>query len=69
MSNVLVLEVYGDEVPGDVNAPLSEAELGRIEKFVADFRAGRYGVTNDPAELKPETEAQCRIYRKELVEA
>ena len=43
----LFLEIDTDE--GE-DAPLSEIELGRVEKAVAHVRDGKYKVTDDPEE-------------------
>lgn len=71
MSNALIIEIRGAGIADDVNAPLSEDELARVEKFIDDYRAGDFGTTSDPAERDREAAGKSTVwaYRKALVEA
>jgi hypothetical protein len=60
----LFIEVDTDEAE---DAPLSEAELARVEKAVAFVRNGEFRTTGDPAERDKWLEDQTGVvfYRKE----
>lgn len=49
MANILHLTLRGVS-PDDVDAPLTEEELGKLEAFIAKVRTGEFKVTDDPAQ-------------------
>ena len=66
---ILVCEVAGSAVgsaigpEGNLSAPLSEPELALLEEAIANFRAGKYGVTDDPEELRQGEIGRDKIFR------